>query len=160
MAGFLTSGMTCRPLYNKHPAREHPRSRVHEDPVFTDEVARKLHRVIDEYMGVPYKAGGMSAMGMDCSGFVYVVYDKALNKDVGRTTADQFGQGEEVQRRELQYGDLVFFKNRREKDVSHVGIFVGRNEFVHASTSRGVVRDRLDLREYETRYAGAKRVYP
>jgi len=153
--------ISCRPMYNNQPVGGRNDRSLRNDPIYTDKVAYQLYQVIDEFMGVPYKKGGSSAMGMDCSGFVHVVFDKSINLDLGRTTSEQFKLGQEVKKRDLKYGDLVFFDFTGEKKkVTHVGIYVGNSQFVHASTTRGVVTDRLDQTEYLQSYVGAKRVYP
>ncbi|MDW0116847.1 NlpC/P60 family protein [Sporosarcina thermotolerans] len=79
--------------------------------------------------GIPYRFGGTSTKGFDCSGFVQYVY-KQSGKSVSRDTLGQFAQSKKVS--EPKPGDLVFFQNTYRKGISHVGIYIGNNKFVHA----------------------------
>ncbi|GAJ21060.1 unnamed protein product, partial [marine sediment metagenome] len=91
-----------------------------------------------KYRGVRYIYGGSSPFGFDCSGFVQFVYEK-FGINLPRTVKDMEKKGTWVKRQDLIAGDLVIFHNPR-----HVGIYASKGRFVHASTSRGVVRDKLD----------------
>lgn len=129
-----------------------------EEEAASLEMAR-MRRVINSYLGVPYRWGGMSRSGMDCSGFVKVVYRQALEVALPRQTDEMYAEGWPVARSELVFGDLVFFENVEQRGVSHVGVYLGDNEFVHASTTGGVVVSSLDEPYYRVRYVGARRVY-
>ncbi len=110
------------------------------------------------YLGTPYRLGGTTAKGLDCSGLVYTVY-RALGISLPRTSRAQAGFGASVSRNELIKGDLVFFKTGKGSRVSHVGIYAGSGEFIHASTrSRRVKYDRLDNQYFRNRYVTARRV--
>jgi peptidoglycan DL-endopeptidase CwlO len=118
------------------------------------------HRVVADALdlrGVPYRNGGVDPRGFDCSGFVaYVLARHGLA--VPRQTAAQFKAGVAVSRGELQPGDLVFFTTVA-PGASHVGIALDDDEFVHAPSSRGVVRvERLTLPYWQRRFVGARRV--
>ncbi|MFQ5677731.1 MAG: C40 family peptidase [bacterium] len=119
----------------------------------------KLADAIESYLGVPYKFGGATRSGMDCSGFVSIVYTEAVGMTLPHRARSMFKMGRPVERNRLQMGDLVFFENIENYGVSHVGIFVGDGRFAHASTSRGVVISDLSQDYYRERYVGAKRVY-
>ena len=110
-------------------------------------------------IGAPYRFGGTSVeRGFDCAGFVQHAYQSA-GVDLPRTTGEQFEAGRPVERDELVPGDLVFFRNTYRKGLSHVGIYIGNNRFVHAaSTGRKVRVDELTRSYYAKRYAGARRV--
>jgi cell wall-associated NlpC family hydrolase len=112
------------------------------------------------WIGVRYRFGGQDEKkGFDCAGLVRRVFSTIV--DLPRTAAAQFRQGCEVPRNELQPGDLVFFRNTYKPGISHVGIYVGDGEFVHAaSRRRSVVVDRLDQAYYSTRFAGGRRILP
>jgi len=107
--------------------------------------------------GTPYRNGGSDPDGFDCSGFTQYVFAQhgvALARDV----RDQFQQGQAVDSRELTPGDLVFFRTT-DTSVSHVAIFVGRDEFVHAPSSSGIVRvERLSAPYWSRRFVGARRL--
>ncbi|WP_010322617.1 C40 family peptidase [Marinobacterium stanieri] len=94
-----------------------------------------------EWAGTPYRFGGVSRNGVDCSGFIQQVYLQADQRQLPRSTADQSRLGMHVPKHELQPGDLVFFKTGFKQ--RHAGIYLGNSEFMHASTSRGVMISRL-----------------
>lgn len=110
-----------------------------------------------DYLGVPYRLGGTNTRAFDCSGFVQKVY-KSIGIDLPRTAREQFKSGRDVSRDEITQGDLVFFKTYSSYP-SHVGIYIGDNYFIHASTKKRKVRiDRLDEPYYSKRFIGAKRL--
>lgn len=105
--------------------------------------------------GVPYRFGGTSRSGFDCSGFTQYVY-RSSNTVLPRTASEQFNVGSSVSRGQLQVGDLVFFSTYAQ-GASHVGIYIGGGRFVHASNS-GVRVTSLSDSYYAGRYLGARRV--
>jgi cell wall-associated NlpC family hydrolase len=107
--------------------------------------------------GAPYRDGGIDPSGFDCSGFVRYVYEQH-GVDVPRQVRDQFRVGKDVDREDLEPGDLVFFSTIA-PGASHVGIVIGGDQFVHAPSERGVVRvESLSAQYWASRYIGAKRV--
>lgn len=107
--------------------------------------------------GTPYRNGGSDPAGFDCSGFVQWVYSQHGMK-LPREVRDQWKEGDEIDRDEVQPGDLVFFETVS-KGASHVGIALGGDRFVHAPSSRGVVRvERFSNSYWSPRWVGAKRV--
>ncbi len=110
-----------------------------------------------QYIGIPYVWGGTSPSGFDCSGLVYYVFKQhgiALN----RTAATQYQHGSYVTKNQLQIGDLVFFQNTYKAGISHVGIYVGNGQFIHASSSKGVTVSYLSNSYWASHYYGARRV--
>jgi cell wall-associated NlpC family hydrolase len=108
--------------------------------------------------GIPYRYGGASTRGFDCSGFVMTVLAKHGVK-LPHRAADQYNRGKTVPRGQEMPGDLVFFRNTSRRGISHVGIYAGDGEFIHSSSSaNGIVISRLDTGYYGHRYAGARRV--
>lgn len=111
-------------------------------------------------IGTPYKFGGNKPdKGMDCSGFVRHVYKESTQVSLPRTASEMSKSGEEVAESDLQPGDLVFFDTRK-KPFSHVGIYAGNGEFVHASSQRSkqVTVSRLRDTYWSSRFNGARRV--
>lgn len=122
------------------------------------EKSEKIVSVARKYLGVPYKFGGSSPKGFDCSGFLYYVYDK-VGIQLPRTAAEQYNTGEAVNKSDLQVGDLVFFETYK-PGPSHSGIYVGNNKFIHASASNGISISSInDPYYWSSRYYGAKRVF-
>lgn len=113
-----------------------------------------------KYVGYSYVYGGSSpSAGFDCSGLVYYVY-RHFDFNVTRTASSQFARdGVTVTKSELQLGDLVFFSSNGGYSVTHVGIYIGNNEFVHASSPKvGTVISSLGSSYYTRVWYGAKRV--
>lgn len=114
-------------------------------------------RVVKNFLGVPYRLGGSTLKGIDCSGFVKKIYE-IFNTTLPRTAREQFRFGKSIGKEQLQEGDLVFFNSRR-SSISHVGIYIGNKEFVHASSQdRQVKVDNLDMPYFKERFLTGVRV--
>lgn len=98
--------------------------------------------VYHNWKGTPYRYGGSSKKGIDCSAFVQVGYSSVYQKMLPRTTLELVKKGKQVKRHTAKEGDLVFFRTGR--NSRHVGIYLGNSEFLHASQSKGVIISRLD----------------
>ena len=110
-----------------------------------------------QYLGVPYKWGGSDPSGFDCSGFVYYVL-RSMGINVSRTQTAMYAQGTPVSKSDLQPGDVVFFQNTYKAGLSHVGIYVGDGQFIHAPSSGKVVSyANLYTDYYIAHYYGAAR---
>ncbi|MDR9828156.1 NlpC/P60 family protein [Vibrio sp. FNV 38] len=96
----------------------------------------------DDWRGVPYQLGGTNKNGIDCSAFVQIAFQEIHQTQLPRTTSQQSTLGKKVAYHHVNEGDLVFFKTGYK--TRHVGIYIGQNQFMHASTSRGVIISRLD----------------
>jgi peptidoglycan DL-endopeptidase LytE len=114
-------------------------------------------RVAKGFLGAPYRLGGSSVRGLDCSAFAKKIYE-FFDISLPRTAREQSRVGKFVAREELEEGDLVFFNTRRA--FGHVGIYIGNNEFVHASSGheRKVRIDTLDKPFYNKRFVKAVRI--
>lgn len=107
--------------------------------------------------GTPYKNGGSDPSGFDCSGFVQYVFARH-GRTLPREVRDQFRVGTAIDKGDVKPGDLVFFQTVS-PGASHVGIVVSRDQFVHAPSSRGVVRvERYTVGYWSSRWVGAKRL--
>ena len=115
-----------------------------------------LRREFFRWQGTPYRLGGNNKKGIDCSALVQHIYRDSFNIHLPRTTKTQVKKGLLVYRHQLQIGDLVFFKTGR--DTRHVGIYIGNNQFIHASTSKGVITSSLDNIYWKPKYWQAKRI--
>lgn len=122
------------------------------------EVEARLRAKAQAWDGVPHRLGGTSRRGVDCSAFVQMMYRTVLGLNVPRTTAHQMHIGEPVSRRALQPGDLVFFSMAGKQ--RHVGIYLSRNEFAHASSSQGVTVSDLSQSYWQRSYQQARRLLP
>jgi len=115
-------------------------------------------RIATGYLGRPYQPSGTGSNGFDCSGLVSRVYAEA-GRTLPRTSYGQYQTGTPVTRGALEPGDLVFFQTT-DPGPSHVGIYVGSSQFIHASYSRGVVMSSIDEPYFRDRYLGARRIPP
>lgn len=111
---------------------------------------------IVSFLGVPYRYGGISKQGIDCSGFTALIFSTAASCTLPRSTREQFRKGTTVHGR-LQFGDLVFF-NTTGRRPSHVGIYLENGLFAHASIRDGVTLSSLESTYFRKRYIGARRI--
>ena len=112
-----------------------------------------------DFMGIRYKRGGNTPEnGLDCSGFVRLVFKDAVGENLPRTAAEISRVGENVDQKDLQPGDLVFY-NTLKRGFSHVGIYLGDNKFIHSPSAGGQVRvESMDLAYWKKRFNGARRI--
>jgi cell wall-associated NlpC family hydrolase len=120
---------------------------------------REVVRVAQKYKGARYTWGGDSPRGFDCSGFTWYVYKKAAGMDITHGVEEQWRFGRSVGRGEWKPGDIVFFENTFERGLSHVGIFMNGDKFIHAENEQtGVIISSLESEYYTKHYAGARRL--
>ncbi len=113
--------------------------------------------LLKQQLGKPYVWGNEGPDSFDCSGLVQYVYKNALGKDLPRVSYEQCKVGQAVSREDLQVGDLVFFDTMNKGRVSHVGIYIGNNEFIHAANSKkGVIKSTL-TGYYDKKFVNARR---
>ena len=118
----------------------------------------KMLMEIIKYLGTPYKYGGNTKAGMDCSAFTQIIFKDVFNLSLERSARLQYTQGSVIEKgEELKVGDLVFFNTRKRVKPGHVGIYIGDNLFAHASTKKGVTITALDYDYYSRVYMGARR---
>ena len=122
------------------------------------EIPKKKQAFTDfysEWKDVKYKMGGNSKSGIDCSAFTQKIYKEKFGVELPRTTLTQVNMGEEVKKSDLKPGDLVFFKTS--KTDKHVGVYVGNNNFLHASI-RGIQFTSMDKPFYKKNYWTSRRI--
>lgn len=138
--------------------RELADEQSYELPPFADSILERGFTLI----GTPYRYGGQSIKsGFDCSGFVGYLFSKEAGIELPRSTREMISlDAPKIKRSELEPGDLVFFNNRGRGRVSHAGIYIGDNQFIHSSSSRsgGVRVDSLDDAYWRASFMQAKRV--
>lgn len=117
----------------------------------------KLIKAAKSQIGVPYAWGGQSSSGFDCSGFIYYAYKQA-DMNTSRTSSDGY-YNRSYYVNKPQVGDLVFFSGTYRTGISHLGIYLGNNEFIHASGSSGVTISSLGNSYWKTHFDGFKRFY-
>ncbi|WP_234109534.1 MULTISPECIES: C40 family peptidase [Chryseobacterium] len=136
-----------------------------EEIAKTIRFTKKIDEILTEaesYLGTPYRYGGMTRRGIDCSAFVLSVFS-AAGMNLPRVAAAQAQEGDNVEKEHLQKGDLIFFSHKGGNRISHVGIIEsvdedGEVKFIHAATSRGVMISSLNDSYWGPKYRFAKRV--
>ena len=123
-----------------------------EDPVPIEDLIRSE---VLQWQGTPYRMGGSNRNGIDCSGFVQRLYRDLFDRQIPRSTALQSGSGQWIGKEQLRTGDLVFFKVPCQG--RHVGIYLGKMEFAHASITRGVTISSLEEVYWRQSYWTARR---
>ena len=142
MTLLLTTGCSTRKAYPKSDSGY---------------IKTQLYQEYKKWKNTPYKYGGASLSGADCSGFVQQMYARALNKKVPRTTIEQVKIGYKIGKNSLRAGDLILF--RIGKGVRHSGIMLDSKRFIHSSSSHGVTISSLKP-YWEKKYWQARRVLP
>jgi cell wall-associated NlpC family hydrolase len=140
---------------------QHPVRSTHSQSLFSNstkqtKTQQRLARYFRHWKHTPYKYGGLSKKGIDCSGFVYVTYRDVFTRKVPRSTKLLARSGKYVSRNHLRLGDLVFFQTGKKQ--RHVGIYIGHKKFIHASTSSGVMQSRMDNPYWRHHYRTARRI--
>ena len=138
-----------------------------EEIAKTVRFTKKIDDILTEaetYLGTPYRFGGMTRNGIDCSAFVLSVFGAATGMQLPRVAAAQAMEGERIEKADLQKGDLIFFAHRGGNRISHVGIVEGVSAdgeitFIHAATSRGVMVSSLNDSYWGPKFKLAKRVF-
>ena len=115
-----------------------------------------LLKFYKEWQGTPYLFGGTKKSGIDCSALVQKAFLEAYQILLPRTTRQQVKRGRKVSWNDIQKGDLVFFKTRR--NTYHVGVYLGDKQFMHASTSKGVIISRMDNPYWASKFWQVRRV--
>jgi lipoprotein Spr len=109
------------------------------------------------WLGVPYKYGGTTKEGVDCSGLTGELYKAVFNKAIPRVSKDIYEKSEQIEKQNLCEGDIVYFYLEG-KNESHIGVYLKNNKFIHASTKKGVIISDLDEEYYKKTFCGAGRI--
>ncbi|MBO1926752.1 C40 family peptidase [Thiomicrorhabdus sp. 6S2-11] len=116
----------------------------------------RLLKHFNEWQGAPYQYGGQKKSGVDCSAFVQITYAEKFKVNLPRTTEDQIRRGKKVRYNQLKTGDVVFFKTGW--STYHNGIYLGDQEFMHASSSKGVIVSKINQNYWRSRFIEARRL--
>ncbi|MBI0577971.1 LysM peptidoglycan-binding domain-containing protein [Neobacillus cucumis] len=128
-----------------------------QQPSSSGDVSAKIVSTAKSLMGIPYVWAGSTPSGFDCSGFIYYVANQA-GIEIGRLSADgYYNRSYYVDKPKA--GDLVFFENTYKSGISHVGIYIGNNQFIHADPDRGIATSSLSISYFKEHFASFKRFY-
>jgi len=131
-----------------------PHTTIH----FRNDIKKRLVEHAKSFLGVPYRYGGTTQSGMDCSGLIVRVYKDIYGIDLPHNTSLLYKKGLRLSLRSLEIGDLVFYGEHFRAIPSHVGIYIGNNQFIHSTKSKGVIISDLRNGYFKMRFAGARRV--
>ncbi|MDW7681910.1 MAG: C40 family peptidase [bacterium] len=157
----------CAPRFASRHADPHLQRKINQQ---SQEIVRKLqlenrdrdlrrfYSTVQRYLGTPYLYSGDSRRGMDCSGLVKRVYQEIFGVKLPHNAYQQYQLSQSVSIYEVEPGDLIFFDTTGRGGIDHVGIFLGSNYMVHASSIYGVVVARLDENYFSSRLVGAGRM--
>jgi cell wall-associated NlpC family hydrolase len=154
--GCLIAG--CGSISKKEEyTQQQPRSLGPKEGRIDSHTAKNtLYKKYKKWQGVRYQLGGLSRNGIDCSGFVHIVYKYGFEINLPRTAHLQSRVGKSIHKNDLKAGDLVFF--RTSNTSRHVGIYLENRKFIHASTSKGVTISKLDNKYWRSRYWKSVRI--
>lgn len=121
---------------------------------------KKLYKTVEDWLGTPYKYGGQSKDGVDCSGLVVEIYRTVYGKKLYRSSYEIYDKNcKAIKKKDLKEGDLVFFiTSKNGKRINHVGLYLNDNKFVHSTTRKGVIITDLSEPYYERYFYKAGRV--
>ena len=123
---------------------------------YSGDVNTRLDQHFSAWRGTPYRMGGLNRKGIDCSGFVFITYRDVFGVSMPRSTDQQTNIGRAIPREQLQFGDLVVFKTGFKQ--KHVGVYVGNGKFLHASTSKGVIKSNIRSEYWSDAYRESRRI--
>lgn len=151
--GFPVMFLVCSALATSNPPSL--KKEITFEPVVSKQ---EMMEVAQPYLGTPYRRGGASMNGMDCSGFVRRIYSELFSLELPHSSAEQYSLPSmvKVSKDDLQTGDLIFFSQKKRR-INHVGIYLSDGNFIHASTKSGVAVSSLDSQYWKVRMVGAKR---
>ncbi len=152
---FALLVISCKPSARYRSNHENPETE--ERSGYNIIESSNLNDYIRQWLNSPYKYGGMSKKGVDCSGFTSRMMEDVYNFQIPRTAEEQYENGRKISDGRMRAGDLVFFRNVRGKGIDHVGVYLGNKSFAHASNNAGVIISDLDEDYYRKRYVGACR---
>lgn len=126
-------------------------------------INKKLYAFVDEWYGVKYQYAGSSKKGIDCSGLASLLEKNVYGKEISGPAYSIYNSCEKISKKKLSEGDLVFFiigskPGAVKGKISHMGVYLQNNKFVHASTKAGVIINDLDEEYYSNYFAGAGRI--
>jgi lipoprotein Spr len=138
-------------LPSENQPAEKPTNKSKMNIPLCDKDNEKLYAAIEQWYGTPYKGGGCTKEGVDCSCFTINIFQEVYNIKLNRRAMDMVQNIKLIDRKDLVEGDLVFFTNSKGR-INHVGIYLKENMFAHASSSKGVIVSKLTEKYWDKRF--------
>lgn len=117
----------------------------------------QLYSLIDDWYGIPYKYGGKTKEGIDCSNFVTLIFNSVYNRNISANSNALHQMCDSINTNDLKEGDLVFFKIEQEK-ISHLGFYLANGRFIHATSKKGIMINNLEETYYRKHFFSAGRL--
>ena len=117
----------------------------------------QLYSLIDDWYGIPYKYGGKTKEGIDCSNFVTLLFNNVYNRNISANSTALHQMCDSINTNDLKEGDLVFFKIEQEK-ISHLGFYLANGRFIHATSKKGIMINNLEETYYRKHFFSAGRL--
>lgn len=153
---ILSACSSSAPVASKSPPLQTQPNKKTDKMLMEELTSVLLANEFDIWEGTPYRLGGVNKQGIDCSALIQKIYLSSFNLKLPRTTERQSRQGYPINKSKLQVGDLVFFKTSLTEN--HVGIFIGYGQFLHASSSQGVMISALNNGYWRSKYWQSRRI--
>lgn len=141
-------------IYNKSNTSINNQSDINSKNSLLDKLLTEAY----SWEGTPYKMGGHSRQGTDCSGYIMEVFKAALGIELPRNSAKQSEACQKVKKNKMQPGDLLFFHPNKKGKVSHVGLYVGNGKMLHVSGKKGVIECDIEIPYWENCFNHAGRI--
>jgi len=160
---FIAVNIFAAPLESGYALAPKPTASSEEKARAYYDARQSVIEASKKYEGTPYRYGGITNKGLDCSGFIYLSFKDALGVTVPRSTNGLHSWAEKISFDDAQPGDLIFFKTDRSGNITHVGLYLGERRFIHSASQgekRGVIYSSLDEKYWAKALAGAGRAFP
>jgi hypothetical protein len=160
---FITVNAFAAPLETGYALAPKPAASPEEKARAYLDARQRVIEASKKYEGTPYRYGGMTTKGLDCSGFLCLIFKDALNVALPRSASGLYSWAEKTTLDNAQPGDFLFFKTDKSGNITHVALYLGERRFIHAASDgskTGVIYSSLDEKYWANSYAGAGRVFP
>ncbi|MDR1319309.1 MAG: C40 family peptidase, partial [Treponema sp.] len=157
------AGLSAAPLESGYSLAPGASATAEERAEAVREARFRVLAAAGKYENIPYRYGGLDRNGLDCSGLIFLSFRDALSVSVPRTTTGLYSWTEKIGDGKIQPGDILFFKTNNTGQISHAGIYIGGNRFIHAASegpATGVIYSGLDEKYWSRTYVGAGRAFP
>jgi len=160
---FISINVFAAPLENGYTLAPKTTASPEEKAAVYLDLREKIIETAKKYEGVPYHYGGVTTKGLDCSGFLHLVFKEVLNVTLPRSASGLYSWTEKTSIEKAQPGDFLFFKTDTSGKITHAALYLGDRRFIHSASSgpkTGVIYSSLDEKYWANAYAGAGRAFP